>query len=362
MIFLWWGTQNITQHSRYAFSRAEQRQRIALLDKLEVLLLMLPSILLAFFATKTYCCLVLSSFTRVPMYFSAHLLSRWQSPVCTLSSLVFSLLFAIRSHDLLQQQTHIFSNLLLTADAPVETFPVALYIFLQIQLNMNLAFTTPSLYAQTLFLYFTCITSPAFPSCMLPFRYLIFIRNSGIHYVQTCSSSNLTSPWLGYTVLELREGNHENQPSLLVNSSYQGCIPLLTNPLTGQSLLSRSHGLVISLFPPFVILNFTHPKVFATKAVAHIQLLYRSPCLNIRSIWELLLVGALITCTRSCHQSTPVLGCMCLVIASFHRTKTSICEASSSSALIYYLFLTRSSEEDPYHNTTDVGLTTNPNP
>lgn len=108
--------------------------------------------------------------------------------------------------------------------------------------------------------------------------------------------------------LSLEKVTHENQPSVLVHSSHQDCIPLLGNPLTGQSLLSSGCDFVISLFPPPMILNSTHPTVFAAKTAAHIQLLYRSPCLNIRSTGEFLLVGLLITCIRSCHQSTPAIS------------------------------------------------------
>lgn len=145
------------------------------------------------------------------------------------------------------------------------------------------------------------------PSLLVCFLLMFeVIRNWGVcYYMPTSSNSCVIFPLLSCTLLELEKVIHDNQPGVLVHSSHQGCIPFLGNHLTGQTLLSRSCDLVISLFSPLMILNSTYPKTFAAKAVSQIQFLCRSSCLSIRSTWELLFVDALITCIRSCHQSTP---------------------------------------------------------
>lgn len=245
---------------------------------------MLSSILLGFFATKTYGCLVLSLFTGVPRYFSAHFFpdgnlqcvlwvvwcfpSCYQVPWSFISRPTFFL---------------VFLSLLMYLQKP---FLLLFYIFLQIQLNMNLAFATNLCMPKQYFYILPESHAPVFPSCMLPFNVWSL---SGIQEFFIMCRPPPTATWLSLCwhvlFLSLEKVIRKNLPGLLVHSSHQGCIPFLENPLTGQSLLYRSSGLVTSLFPPLVILNCTHPNTFAAEAVAHIQLLFRSPCLSIRSTW-----------------------------------------------------------------------------
>lgn len=102
---------------------------------------------------------VCSSVLTVLGFLKASLTSKEQGKE-TLSSLVLSLSFVIRSPDPYSRQTPIFPSLPFTADVPVEAFPVALHIPHQIQLQMGFALLTPALHAQTVSLYFTWVTCP----------------------------------------------------------------------------------------------------------------------------------------------------------------------------------------------------------
>lgn len=77
-VFHGWGAQNWTQHPRYGLTRAE-RDRIASLDLLSMLFLMLPRTPLSFLAPRTQCQLMDSLVSsRTSMSFSTELLSTSQ--------------------------------------------------------------------------------------------------------------------------------------------------------------------------------------------------------------------------------------------------------------------------------------------